>query len=131
MYVGTAKYNIVRDFNKVQGVTHPSDTSNEILRDYQVRYISVQNSSLRPIGFAVTVYSFGPTPSILKTLAPGEMTHLAINDPTGPSQWLWILDIKTKLPVGPPRIIDRFGTDFVLRDGQNVWWVEVFNRAWR
>lgn len=131
MFVGNSKYSIVRDYNKVQGVTHPSDTSNEILRDYQIRYISIQNSSLRPVSFAITVYQFGPTPSILRTLKGGEMIHLGVNLPDGPAQWLWILDPQSKQPVGPPRIIDRHGTDFVLRDGVNEWWVDIFQRTWR
>ena len=131
MDVGNSKYNIVRDYNKVQGVTHPSDTSNEVLRDYQIRYVNVQNSSLRPIGFAITTYGFGPTPSILKTLLGGEIIHLGINLPDGPSQWMWILDPVTKLPVGPPQIINRHGTDLVLRDGNNLWWMDIFSRAWR
>ena len=33
-------YNTVRDYNITQGVTHPSDLTTQIIRDYNIRYIT-------------------------------------------------------------------------------------------
>lgn len=119
-------HNIVRDYNKAQGTTHPTDLSYQIIRDTGLRYVNVQNSSVRGIGCAVTTYSSGPTPPILFTLGPGEIKHLGINSQGGPPQFLWLLDLQTKLPVGENVILKSNSNDFVLRDGLNKWYVQTF-----
>ena len=128
MYSNFGNYNIVRDYNKVQGTTHPSDLSYQIIRDYHVRQISIQNSDFRPIGCAITTYMNGPTPPILFTLAGGEIKTLAINPHTnGPPQWLWLLNTETKQPVGPPSILQNNSNTFVIRQGLNKTFVHNFS----
>lgn len=122
----TPKYNIVRDYNKAQGVYHPSDLSTQILRDYHIRYMSVQNSSPRPIGIAITNYADGPIPPIRFSLAGGEIKHIGINSRGGPSQTVWIIDLQTEKPVGTPHTIRSNQNAIVLRDGINKWWVDSF-----
>lgn len=128
MYSNFPYQNITRDYEKAQGVTHPTDLSYQIPRDVNIRYITIQNSSTRPIAFAITSYLSGPTPPILSTLVAGEIKHLGVNSHGGPPQNIWILDPQTALPVGSPTCIRSDANDLVLRDGVNKWWVNFFKR---
>lgn len=121
-------YNIVRDWEKSQGVTHPTDLSTQIIRDYNIRYITVENSSPFPIGVAITSYLTGPVPNILFTLGSGEIKHLGINTQGGPTQYLWILDLESKKVVNEPSCLERISNSFVLRHGMNKWFVQNFSR---
>jgi hypothetical protein len=49
-------FNHVRDYNKLQGMTHPSDIHIQTSRDINHRYITVENSGRRPIGVAIRTY---------------------------------------------------------------------------
>jgi len=126
MYTAQPNFNIVRDFNKAQGTTHPTDLAYQIPRDIGLRYISVQNSSIRPISIAITPYISGPTPPILTTLYSSEIKHIGINTHGGPPQFIWLLDPQTGMIVGEPTIIRSNANDLVLRDGVNKWWVHFF-----
>ena len=128
MYSSFPTQNIVRDYDKSQGTTHPTDLSYQIIRDYNLRYITVQNSSPRPVAFAITTYLNGPTPPILATLAGGEIKHLGINTQGGPPQYIWLLGVQTSLPTGPPTPLRSDANDFVIRDGMNMQWVQAFVR---
>lgn len=127
-YSSQPNHNIVRDWNKAQGTTHPSDLAYQIPRDIGIRYITVQNSSVRPIGAAITTYSSGQVPPILFTLAPGEIKHLGINSHGDVIQFIWMIDLQTKLPVGEVTAIRSNAQDLVLRDGLNKWFVHFFAR---
>ena len=128
MYSSFPTQNIVRDYDESQGTTHPTDLSYQIVRDYNLRYITVQNSSTHPVGFAITTYINGPTPEILSALAGGEIKHLGINTHGGPPQYIWLLDVQTLLPLGPPTLIRSDANDFVARQGVNMWWIQFFSR---
>jgi hypothetical protein len=128
MYTSFPPQNIVRDYDQSQGTTHPTDLSYQILRDYHIRYITVQNSAVRPIGVAITLYLSGPTPPILFTLAAGEIRHLGINTQGGPPQFIWLLDVQTSMPTGGSTILRSDANDFVIRDGLNKQWVQSFRR---
>ena len=128
MYSAFPNHNITRDYDKAQGTTHPSDLAYQVIRDYNIRYITVENSSPRPIGFAITPYLSGPAPPILATLVGGEIKHMGINSHGGPPQYIWILDLQTKKPVGEPVAIRSNSNSLVLRDGVNKWWVNFFIR---
>jgi len=127
MYTSFPKYSRVVDYNKIQGCTHPTDLSYQILRDPNVRLISVQNSGTRPVGIAIMSYLSGPNPPILFSLAGGEIKQLGINSQGGPPQYIHLLDLETKKLVGAPTILRRDANDFVLRDGVNKWWVQPFS----
>ena len=120
--------NIVRWWNKAQGITHPTDLSNQIYRDYNIRHVSVENSAMRPVGISVTSYASGPIPSIRKTLAAGESVDLGINSQGQSAQFLWLLDVQTGQPLGKPAIFERTANQFVIRDGLNKWFVQKFRR---
>lgn len=128
MYSAQSVYNTVRNFNKLQGTTHPSDLHVQIRRDINNRYITVENSSIRPIGFAIVSYVSGPVPKILKTLLPGEIVHLGINSQGSYPQYVWILSPETSQPVSRPCLIRSTSNSLVLRDGVNKWWVDFFSR---
>lgn len=128
MYSNQPMHNIVRDYNKSQGTTHPSDLSNQIIRDYNLRYVTIENSSTRPIGVAVVAYATGPIPQILFSLAGGEIKHLGVNSHGGPMQYVWLLDLQTKKPVGSATPLQSNANSFVLRDGVNKWWIQYFKR---
>ena len=125
-YSHQAQHNIVRDYDKAQGTTHPSDTSYQIIRDYGLRKISVQNSATRPIGFAITPYLSGSTPSILHTLAAGEIKHLGINSQGSNPQYIWLLSVQTQMPTGNPTLIRSDANDLVIRDGLNKQFIQFF-----
>ena len=119
-------YNIVRDWNKTQGMTHPSDEHIQIRRDVDVRRIAVENSSTRPISIAIMPYYSGPVPSPQFTLRGGEIKNVAVNMPDGPIQTIHIIDPVTKKIVGSPYTLRSDANSFVLRDGINKWFVTPF-----
>lgn len=120
--------NIVRDYNKLQGTTHPADLSYQIIRDINSRYITVENSSNRPIGVAIVEYGSGPTPPIRFALNGGEIRHLGINSHGTAAQFIWIIDIDSKKIVGVPSLIRSNSNELVLRDGLNKWFVDFYRR---
>jgi len=129
MYTSHAKHNIVRDYDKSQGTTHPADLSYQIIRDYNIRYITVENSSPRPVGYAITNYLSGPIPDITRIIDGGEIHHLGINSHGSTPQHIWLLDPNTKKPVGTPTCIRSNSNQLVLRDGVNKWFIHFFKRA--
>lgn len=120
--------NTVRWWNKAQGITHPTDLSNQIYRDYGLRYVSIENSATRPIGIGITSYASGPIPAILHTLRAGQIVPIGINSQGQADQFLWLLNTQTGQPVGQPSILQRVSNQFVIRDGLNKWWVQAFSR---
>lgn len=128
MYTSQPKYSILRDYNKAQGTTHPSDLSYSIPRNINIRYITVENSSPRPIGIAITPYLSGPIPDISFSLVGGEIKHLGINPQGGPPQYIWILDLNSKKPVSSPTLIRSNSNSLVLRDGMNKWFIQFYIR---
>jgi hypothetical protein len=120
--------NIVRDYDKAQGTTHPADLSYQIIRDYNLRYITVQNSATRQTAFAITTYYSGPTPPIGSILEAGEIKHLGINSQGDHPQYIWLLGVQTGLPTGPPSLIKSNSNDLVIRDGLNKQWIHFFQR---
>jgi hypothetical protein len=128
-------YNSVLDYNKLQGVTNPADLCNRPPRDINFRYVTVENSSFREIGCAITERGMElsidryPPPEPNFILKGREIRHLAINNQGGADQWLWLLDPESKKVVGNPRILARNANSFVLRDGLNMWRIDYFKRA--
>jgi hypothetical protein len=122
--------NVARDYNVLQGVTHPSDLTNQIIRDINLRYVTIQNSSPSQfIGIGIAEYFYmNPKPPIKFWLAPGEIRHLGINTFGEPMQYIHMFDSKTKLHVGEPYPFRTNANDFVLRDGINKWFVQGFQR---
>jgi len=116
-----------------QGIRHPGDLGQQIRRDINVRYISLNNSSRRPIGVAINNYMCpmdgeGPV-DILFIMQGGETRHLSINPIGGPAQFITLLDPSTKRVVGGPDILSTPSNSFVLRDGLNKWYVQKFYQA--
>ena len=121
--------NNVLDYNKLQGTNNPTDLSIQILRDTNYRYVTLQNSSYRPIGIGITTYYTGTVPSIRFIVEPGLTRYLGINSQGEPAQYLWPLDPDTGRQVGSPNIFSAMSNDFVLRDGINGGWnVQNFTR---
>lgn len=121
--------NQVRDYNLVQGTSHPSDLTNQIIRDYNIRYVSVENSSTTPVGVAISASGLSTqTPPINFSLAGGEIRHLGINTIGGPMQFIHIIDLNTKRLVGDPYGFRTDANQFVLREGINKWFVQSFKR---
>lgn len=129
MYSAQPVHNIVRSTIESQGVTHPADLSYQILRDYNVRPVSIENSSPRPIGVSITTYLSGPVPDILFVLPGGRNKFIDINSHGDYPQYLWILDVQTGKPVGSTYPLRSDANSFVLRDGLNKWWVNAFRQA--
>jgi len=125
-YSSFPEKNIVRDYNEAQGTINPADLSYQIIRDYNIRQITVQNSAPRPMAFAITTYLSGPTPPILSTLYPGEIEYLGINSHGSTPQYIWLLDAQTSLPIGPTTSIRSNSNDLVIRDGLNKAWIQFF-----
>lgn len=119
-------YNIVRDWNKTQGMTHPSDEHIQIRRDIDTRRVSVENSSQRKISIAIMPYGQGPIPSPQFTLNGGEIKNVGVNTHDGPMQYIHIIDPITKKIVGSPYALRTDSNSFVLRDGINKWFIQAF-----
>ncbi len=119
-------YNIVRDWNKVQGMTHPSDEHAQIRRDINVRKVAIENSSERSISVALMPYYSGPIPNPQFTLQGGQIINLAVNVVDGPMQYVHLLDPITKKVVGKTAPLRTDSNSFVLRDGINMWFVQAF-----
>jgi hypothetical protein len=122
---------VTRDYNVVQGVSHPSDLSTQVIRNYNVRYVTVENSSPHnPIGISIAnSFEMTPIPPIKFSLAPGEIRHLAINTIGGQMQYIHIIDLNSKKHVGDPYAFRTDSNQFVLRDGINKWFVTPYKRA--
>ena len=120
--------NNVLDYNKLQGTNNPTDLSIQILRDTNYRYVTIQNSSYRPVGIGITTYYTGTVPSIRFVAEPGLTRYLGINSQGEPAQYVWPLDPDTGRQVGSPSILSAMSNDFVLRDGINGWNVQNFTR---
>jgi hypothetical protein len=139
------KWNIVRDWNQLQGYTNPADEMVQIRRDLNSRRVSIENSSERPIGVAITSFYTVPSwneepnrtnpptqlnlaPKLLPNfyLAGGEVKYIAINTMDGPMQYVHLLDPDTGLPVSNPTPFTTGANQFVLRDGIQKWWVQRF-----
>ena len=120
--------NNVLDYNKLQGTQNPTDLSTQILRDPNYRYITLQNSSYRPVGIGITTYYTGTVPSVRFILEPGLTRYLGINSQGEAAQYVWLLDPETGNQVGSPQILSAASNDFVVRDGINGWTVQNFTR---
>lgn len=123
-------YNIVRDWEKLQGYTDISDEYIQTRRDLNSRCVSIQNSAYRPIAVAIaTYYDTPPIPNINFYLAPGQIRNVGINTPDGPLQYIHLLDPVTKKPVCWPSPLANDAQQFVIRDGLNSWYVQHFKIA--
>jgi hypothetical protein len=125
--------NIVRDWNKLQGFTSPTDTHIQIKRDLNSRYVTLENSSERPIGIAITTFygdvSPGVTPKLQFILQGGEVKNIGINPIGSPMQYIHILDPNNGKRVGACTSFRTDSNQFVLRDGLNAWFIQPFQRT--
>lgn len=119
-------YNIVRDWNKLQGMTHPSDEHIQIRRDIDTRRVSVENSSDRDIAIAIMPYYQGPIPNPQFMLRGGEIKNIAVNNVDGPIQYIHLIDPISRKIIGKPGVLRTDSNSFVLRDGINMWFVQAF-----
>lgn len=122
-------YNIIRDWNKLQGMTHPSDEHIQIRRDVNSRYITIENSGERIVGVAITTYWCGETPKIQFILGPGEIKHLGINSYGGPMQFIHLLNSDTGDVIGTPTSLNTRSNQFVIRDGLQKLFIQTFYRS--
>ncbi len=120
--------NHVLDYNRLQGTNNPTDLTHQVLRDINYRYVTIQNSSYRPVGVGITTYYTGTVPEIRFIVQPQIIRYLGINSQGGPAQFLWPLDPESGQPVGSPEVLSAHANDFVLRDGINGWNVQNFSR---
>ena len=124
--------NIVRDWNMAQGFSHATDEHIQIRRDINIRHVSVENSSQRPIGIAITTFYGGPIDSVPKLqfiLGPGEVKDIGINSIGSPMQFINPLDPVNGKRVGKPYPFQTDSQQFVLRDGTENWFVQAFKRG--
>ena len=122
-------YSIVRDWNKLQGMTHVSDEHIQIRRDLDARHVSIENSGERAVGVAIATYiDFSPIPKLQMILKPGEIKDVGINTIGGPMQYIHILDPTTQKHLGYPTSFRTDSNQFVLRDGLNSWFVQAFKK---
>jgi hypothetical protein len=121
--------NIVRDWNKLQGFSSATDEHIMIRRDINVRHVSIENSSERPVGVAITTYMGGPLPPRQFILQGGEVKDIGINSIGQAMQYIHLLDLETKLHVGMPQPLRTDCQSFVLRDGLNGWFIHNFKKS--
>lgn len=118
------------DYNIAQGVSNPSDLAPQIIRDINLRYVTIENSSVdNAIGIAIAnSYEMNPRPPIKFSLSPGEIRHIGVNTIGEQMQYIHMIDLVTKNHVGDPYALRTDANQFVLRDGINKWWVSPFHR---
>lgn len=123
------EYSKVRDWNKLQGMSDPSDEIVQIRRDLNHRYVTIENSSSNPVGIAITTYYCGDTPKMNFVIKGGEIKNLGINTVDGPMQFIHFISPDTKKVVGSPTSFRTDANQFVLRQGMSGWFVQAFYRA--
>lgn len=121
--------NIVRNWENLQGMTHVTDEHIQIRRDVDTRLVSIENSGERPVGVAITTYYGDPLPVIRFIMAPGEVRSIGINSQGSPMQYIHLLDPETGLRSGPCTSFRTDCNQFVLRDGENAFFVQCFQRT--
>jgi hypothetical protein len=126
IYSKLPAHNIVRDWEKAQGVSSAKDLTHQIIRDYNIRNVCIQNSATRPVGIAITNYYTGPTPPIKLTLPAGQLKYIGINSHGSYPQYLWLFDSISEQQTGTPAILRNDANEFVIRDGLNKMWVQPF-----
>lgn len=121
--------NIVRNWELLQGMGSVTDEHIQIRRDIDSRLVSIENSGQRRIGIAITTYYGDPLPVIRFIMEPGEVKAIGINSQGSPMQYIHLLDPVTGLRVGPCTSFRTDCNQFVLRDGENLWFVQCFQRT--
>jgi hypothetical protein len=125
--------NIVRDWDKLQGFTSPTDSHIQIKRDINSRLVTIENSSERDVGIAITTfygdYSPDKTPKLQFILKGGEVKSIGINSIGSPMQYIHILDPQNGKRIGQCTSFRTDSNQFVLRDGLNGWFVQFFQRT--
>ena len=127
--------NIVRDYNKLQGMTNPADAYVQPVRDINTRYVSIENSSNRPFGVALMLYPMqavleksAEKPDVQFIIGPKCIRHLAVNPQDLPLQYIHLFDMKHEY-VGFGGILRTDANEFVIRDGVNMTWIQPFRRS--
>lgn len=130
--------NIVRDYRKVQGMTNPSDSHIQPIRDLGVREVSIENSGNRTIGVALMLYPFeavrdktAEKPDVQFWIKPKSIKFLAVNPPDCPLQFIHLFDTN-KNYIGQGGILRTDANQFVIRDGINETFIQYFrhSRVW-
>lgn len=121
-------YNVVYDYNKLQGYTHPSDSSIQIPRNIDARYISVENSSTDEVGVAITTGGCCDwfIPKLQFRMLGGENKFLGVNTHGGPLQYIHLLDPQTGKPVSKSCPVSSDANQYVLRKGINGWFTQRY-----
>jgi hypothetical protein len=135
-YKSLSSKNTVKDYNVVQGTSHPSDLMVYPHRDYNFRYVTVENSSKDSnIGVCISESFdlFSRDGSEINTnpsfyLSPGGQRHLSINSIGERMQYIHLIDTVTSLHVGSPHPFITSANSFVLREGMNGWFVQDYYR---
>lgn len=126
LYSKLPAHNIVRDWEMAQGVGSAKDLTHQVIRDYNIRSVCIQNSATRPVGIAITNYYTGPDPPIKLTLDAGQLKYIGINSHGSYPQFLWLFDHISQKRTGTPAILRNDANEFVIRDGLNEQWVQPF-----
>lgn len=126
MYSKMPMFNIVRDWEMAQGVHAAQDLTYQIIRDPNIRPISIQNSATRSVGVSIVGYLDGPTPPIKFFLGAGEIRHIGVNPYGSYPQFIWLYDAESRGVISKPAIIRNDANQFVIRDGLNMWWIQPF-----
>jgi len=122
--------NTITEWNKLQGYTNATDESFQIRRNINQRHVTIENSSPRPIGVAITTFCCGEeTPKLQFVLEGGQIKHLGINSPGEDTQYIYLLDPITQKKVGLQTALRTDANSFVLRDGLQGWFVHFFKHA--
>lgn len=130
-YQNNIQYNGIYDWLKLQGMSSAQDSSIQIRRDINTRYVTLENSGDKTVGIAITLfYCSNQTPKIQFYIQGGEIKHLGINTIDGPMQFIHIFDPQTNKPIGSPTSFRTDSNCFVIRMGDiGKYWIQSFKRA--
>lgn len=118
--------NIVKDYRTLENQQDPGMVS--LRQNINTRHIRIENSSTKDVLIGINTYSdyrYRPKPQFL--LRGGEVRDLAINMPGQISQWIWMYSPITGRVLGDPHITKWFANTYVIREGENRFWLSEFN----
>lgn len=124
--------NKVHNYYNLQGIRYISDLQHRPRRDIDTRHVTIQNSSTKnKIRFAITTKCIEEDLDNLETnkIFPGEIIHIGINSPGDPQQYIHLLDAEENFSIGHSFPLRTDMSDFVLRDGENKWFVQGFVKS--
>jgi hypothetical protein len=147
------RVNHFKDWNQLQGFRQAGDAYFQPRRDLNHRHITIENSGERKVLVVITTdfdpdrifprkrLEDRPGTGVLDALIrksdtgkyllrPHEIIDVAVNEYSGPMQYLWPTDPNNFRQIGHPRELMHNAQSFVLREGLNGWSIHGYLKSY-